>query len=162
MIEGGRAPADSRPLLCLPPHRPQAWKTATAARPPVLELHLKLDNPGFPYPRPVAGSPFRPRIVTDDASPLLSTLRLTAYAHGDAAGSGGDGAPPPPPPPPRAPAVPPEVRSGRPNLCSHACSSSFPLPPPSQEDPEVVRLRQELAAKDAAMAQGMAEMHEMR
>jgi len=27
-----------------------------------LEVHVGLSNPGFAYPRPVAGSPFRPLV----------------------------------------------------------------------------------------------------
>lgn len=71
------------------------YKAASLIRPPTLELYLTLNNPGFPYPRPISGSPFRPRVemMGGDAVPSPSSASFSSST-----------LPVVPPPPPAAPA----------------------------------------------------------
>lgn len=118
------------------------FKSASVVKPPTLELHIALNNPGFPYPRIIKDSPFTPRIemvprVTPVAPPPPPPVAQTS--------SNVVVAPPPPPPPSSVVAPPPPPSQTvvvsstvSPSVPTAVTTESVSVPAPAPPSPPVV------------------------
>lgn len=140
----------------------------------LVEIHVSLNNEGFAYPRPVAGSPFRPRVLLPgDAGVLLAQLedRKPASASAAAAPASSGAASSAHPSIAAAQALVASLRNAAAGL-SGAMAAAAPVSSssaaalssvsnPSEPD-DIRRMRAELAAKDAEMAARLAAMDELQ
>ena len=124
-----------------------------------LEVHIVLNNEGFPYPRPIAGSPFRPRIAMP-GSPAAAAF--TAPPSGGANVTSAAGGLPSPggfasaaSPSATASAVTPTTTSG--GAMDPAAAAAL-----AAKEAAIAAARAELEAKERSLAESLAAVEAMR
>lgn len=126
-----------------------------------LEIHITLANEGFPYPRPIAGSPFRPRVAMPGSAaaaafmpgsaPAVATQQQQQPSPGGATSPTGPGASPSPSAAGFSAPAPPSAAA------SAAASAAL-----DEREAEIARARSELEAKERSLAEALASVESMR